>query len=63
MTARREDNAVRGVVFALLPALGAWVLLAVVLWLVATLLPASVLFAIAACLVVGPLLVWVFRRD
>ena len=63
MTARREDNAVRGVVFALLPALGAWVLLAVVLWLVAMLLPASVLIAIAACLVVGPLLVWVFRRD
>jgi len=63
MTARREDNAVRGAVYALLPALLAWLLMGAVLWLVAMLLPASVLFAIAACLVVGPLLVWAFRRD
>ncbi len=56
MTSRREDNAVRGFAYALLPALIAWAILAVVLMPIAILLPTWVLYAVGAALIVGPLL-------
>ena len=63
MTARRDDNAVRGVVFALIPAAIAWLLIGSLLAVLALLLPASVLIALAAVLIIGPLLVYAFKRD
>lgn len=50
MTARREDNAVRGIAYALVPALGAWVLLAATLCALVILLPAWALGVLAAAL-------------
>lgn len=63
MTSRRENDAIRGAWHALLPALGAWVVLAVLLYLFAFVLPQSVGIAVAALLMLGPLLVWAFRRT
>lgn len=63
MTARPKDNGIRGAVYALLPAAAMWALVAALIWWAAFTLPQSVLFAIAAVLIIGPLVVWAFRRD
>lgn len=55
MTARREDNAVRGVVYALVPALGAWVVLFAVLSALVVLMPAWALWVLAVALLVAVL--------
>lgn len=63
MSARPEDNAVRGIVFALLPAVAAWLVMAIALVALVLWLPQSVGLTIAAVLIIGPLLVAAFRRT
>lgn len=63
MTARREDNAVRGAVYALLGAVAGWFVMAVLVVLFVLVVPQSVGIALAAALIVGPLAVWAFRRT
>lgn len=54
MTSRREDNAVRAVVVAIVPALAAWAFLALALCALVILLPVWALWGVAwALLAVG----------
>jgi hypothetical protein len=63
MTSRREDSAVRGIVYALIPALAAWAFLAAVLVALATLLPVWALGVLAVGAVVLGFTLWAIHEK
>lgn len=63
MSARPENNVVRGIVVALLPAVAAWLVMAIALVALVLWLPQSIGLTIAAVLIIGPLVVAAFRRT